>query len=514
MAKKASKQANVQLLTLVLNGGVNWAQSAGNIADNELTRSRNFIYDPDTDFLMTRPGTVCQTATALPSPITASSYYEISATEAYHVVAAGKKLYYLSGATLNAWTEIGTDLLTGTYPPSFLVFNSLLLIADGDTGIKSWAGAVTGTIDTGIASSPPANALSMIRNRVVANSITNLDLVTLSAPNDASATGWNTGTTAVALRAGFGDLLSVNTFAVFGDDLIVSKKGDRTKRIYRVNITSATTTNWYVQDLSQNNAAQNARTMVGAWNNVFFVDTNGFKSIKGTEAYGDLVVDAIGRKVNTIFTPSSSCDFLVYIPAYNAIWFNIGERVFCYTERNDPQSASHLPAFTDIYFGWGRCTSIYQAGDTVYLTGYNGYLYKLDETVATDETVQGTTVAYSSYVRGKTFTFFGDGILRKLQFYLKPKKTGSGVINVCTEENTKTAIATFTVTSEGQYLYDATEKLAVATGFLYDTGSSPWVVTSRNRIRNDEMAFEVELTSGRCGIEWCKAEIALVEGGD
>ena len=515
MAKKSSKQANVQQLTMILNGGLNYSQSAGNIADNELQRARNFIYDPETDYLVTRPGTTCQTATALPAPITASIYYEISATENYHVVAAGLKLYYLSGATLNAWTEIGTNLLTGTYPPSFLVFNKLLLIADGDSnGIKSWAGAIIGTISTGIASSPPANALSMIRNRVVANSITDLDLVTLSAPNDASATGWNTSTTAVALRAGFGDLLSVNGFAVYSDDLIVFKKGDRTKRIYRINVASATTTNWYVQDLSQNNAAQNAQSIVAAWNNVFFVDKNGFKSIKGTIDYGDLLVDAIGRKVNTIFTPSSVCDFLTYIPAYNAAWFNVGERIFCYTERNDPQSGNNLPAFTDLFFGWGRCTSIYQAGDTVYLTGYNGYLYKLNKTVSTDEVTPAVLTSFSSYVRGKTLTFVGDGVLRKLQFYLSPKLAGAGIVNVCTEQNVKTAVSTFTMAGEGQYLFDATGLLYNATGYLYDAGSSPWIETTRNRIRSDEMAFELELTSGRCGVEWCKAEIALVEGGD
>ncbi|MFH0822433.1 MAG: hypothetical protein V2B18_06755 [Pseudomonadota bacterium] len=516
MAKKSSKHANVQQLSLVLSGGLNYSTSAGNIADNELVRAKNFIYAAATDKLMARPGTDCVTASALPSPATIGFYYEVTATEAYHVCAAGAKLYYILNADPlgTSWTEIGTNLLTGDYPPSFLVFNNLLLIADGDTGIKSWAGAVIGTVSTGIANSPPANALSMIRNRVVANSITDLDLVTLSAPNDATATGWNTTTTAVGLRAGYGDLLTVNAFAVYGDDLIVSKKGDREKRLYRINVASATTTNWYVQDLSQNNAAQNAHSIVSAWNNVFFVDTNGFKSVKGTDTYGDLQVDAIGRKINTVFQDNLTCDSMVYLPAYNAIWFGIGDRVFCYTERYDPQSGANLPAFTNIFFEWGRCTSFYQAGDDVYLTGYNGYLYKVDESLATDEETPGVTSAYVCTVRTKTFTFFGDGILRKLQFYVTPKATGTGIISVCTAENEKTAVLTFTPEAEGQYLYDATGYLAVATGFLYDTGTSPKVETTRNRIRSDEMAFDLELTTGRCGVEWCKAEIALVEGGD
>jgi hypothetical protein len=338
-----------------------------------------------------------------------------------------------------------------------------------------------------------------------------LDSVYFSAPND--ETGWNTSTTAVGLKAGYGDTLAVNAFAVFGDDLIVSKKGAKEKRLYRVNVGDPTTGNWYVEDLSQNNAAQNAHAIVSAWNNVFFVDSNGFKSVKGTDTYGDLSVDPIGRKVNTVFTGGYACNNLSYIPAYNAIWFNILDTMYCYTERHDPQSGSSLPAFTDLYFKWGICTSVYQAGDTVFLTGNNGYLYKLDETVDTDEVTPAVTQHYPCNVRTKTFTFFVDGILRKLQFYLKPKSAGSGSIYVCTEENTKTLMKSFTTTAEGTYLYDATGYLYDATGYLYDTGSSPWVETTRNRIRNSEMAFEIELASGRCGVEWCKAEIALVEGG-
>jgi len=516
MAIKSSKQANVQSLNLILNGGLNWAQSRGNIADNELTRAKNFIYDPATEILITRPGTDCVTADPTADPMTVGFYYEVSTTEAYHVCAAGTKLFYITNADPlgDAWTEIGTDLLTGTYPPSFLVFNNLLLIADGDTHIKSWAGAVIGTVDTGITDSPDANALSMIKNRVVANSISELDSVYLSAPNDASSTGWNTSATAVGLKAGFGDLLSVNAFGVFGDDLIISKKGDRSKRIYRVNVADATPANWYVQDLSQNNAAQNARCMVSAWNNVFFVDTNGFKSIKGTDTYGDLAVDPIGSKINTVFLESNTCDGMYYLPTYNTIWFSVLDRVFAYTEHRDPQTGDTIPAFTVVEFEWGRCTSMYQAGSAVYLTGYNGYLYKLDDTLATDEVTPAVTSAYLSTVRTKTFHFGGDGILRKLQVYVTPKAAGSGLIQVCTDDNITTTAKTFTPEAEGEFLYDATGYLADATGYLYDTGTSPKVETTRNRLRNDEMAFQIELTSGRCGIEWCKAEIALVEGGD
>jgi hypothetical protein len=508
--KRSSKQEGVQSINFILNGGLNWSQSRGNIADNEITRASNFIYDPATDYLVTRPGTTCQLkATHKLSTISIGYYYEISSTEAYHVVASGKKLYYLSGTDLDELTEIGTDLLTGTHAPSFLTFNTKLLIADGDAaGIKSWAGAITGTISTGITNSPHATALTVIKNRVVANHLTELDSVYLSTPND--ETGWDTSTTAIGLKAGYGDNLAVNAFSVFGDDLMISKYGLREKRIYRLNVADATTANWYIKDLSRNNASQTAHTMISAWNNVYLVDTNGFKTLKGIDAYGDLEVDAIGRKINTVFTTGYTCNCIAYLPAYNAIWFNIGDRVYCYTERYDPAEGKMIPAFTDINFKWGRCTSMYQAGDYVYLTGYNGYVYKLDESVCTDESTPGVTESYSSVVRTKTLTFGVDGYLRKLQFYLKPKAPGAGNINVCIDENSKTSLKTFATINEGTYLFDATGYLYDATIYLYDTGTAPWVETSRNRFRSDEMAFELELSSGRCGVEWAKAEIALV----
>lgn len=507
--QRAAKQANITYLNMVLNGGLNYSQSPANIAENELKRALNFIYDPSTDTLMTRPGTVCQTAATIDgtNPILRIYYYEKTTTTAYLVAAANGNLYYLSGASLNAWTLIGA-LTDTTTVPSFLTFNSKLLIADGGTHIRTWDGTTYTTLGT----SPQATALSMIKNRVVCNTTAELDSVYLSKTND--ETHWDTAVSAIGLKAGYGDTFAVNAFTVFGDDLIVSKKGNRGKRLYRVNTADATATNWYVKLLSENNAAQNAQTMISAWNNVFFVDTNGFKSIKGVTEYGDLQVDSTGQRINPIFAESYTCDNVVYLPLYNAILFNINDRVFSYTERYDPVLQARIPAFTDLFFAWNRCRSICQAGDTIYLAGHNGYLYKLDETKSTDETSPGVTATYTANIRTKTFTFFVDGILRRSAWYLRPKLAGAGTLYVCTAENVKVALKTINPVAEAEFLADATEELNVATDELYDTGTSAWVESSRNRVRGQEMAFELELTSGRCGAEWCKAEVAVVEGGE
>ena len=66
----------------------------------------------------------------------------------------------------------------------------------------------------------------------------------------------------------------------------------------------------------------------------------------------------------------------------------------------------------------------------------------------------------------------------------------------------------------GELLYDANEYLYGATGFLYEVGVEAWTEETRNRYRGTDIAFEIELNTGRCGVEWCKFEMAELEGGE
>jgi len=61
MAKKSSKHEDVQPVKFILDGGLNYSSTPANIQDNELRRAHNFIYDPSTNSLITRPGTKCVT---------------------------------------------------------------------------------------------------------------------------------------------------------------------------------------------------------------------------------------------------------------------------------------------------------------------------------------------------------------------------------------------------------------------------------------------------------------------
>jgi hypothetical protein len=190
--------------------------------------------------------------------------------------------------------------------------------------------------------------------------------------------------------------------------------------------------------------------------------------------------------------------------------------VFCYTERYNTVTGGiqKITAFTDLYFKWGRVTSVYEGDGVVYLTGLDGYLRKLDETTTTDEVTPSVYQAYTCAVKTKTFSYFDDIILRKIQWYLRPKSAGTGVLNLCYTENDKVQLKQFTMNAAGELLYDANEYLYGATGFLYEVGVAAWTEETRNRYRGTDIAFEIELNTGRCGVEWCKFEMAELEGGE
>jgi hypothetical protein len=514
MATRSSKaqQGSLQSISLNFSGGLNYSSAPANIKDNELTRALNFLYNSQTGTPEVRPGTRCQTAATCDGTngILKIYYYEKSSSEAWLVGACNAHLYYLSGVGLDAWTEIGA-LNDTTTVPSFLTFHSKLLIADGGTNIKTWDGTTYASLADGLG----VTALATIKGRVVANSTAagSNDLVTMSGPTD--ETKWNTSTEgAIALRAGFGDNMSVNAFAVFGDDLIVSKRGDAEKRLYRVNVADATATNWYVQSLTENNCSQNAHTIISAFNNVYFVDTNGFKSLKGVTEYGDLQTDLIGAKVNTTFTANSVCSEVAYLPYFTAIWYIMGDRVYAYHRLIDADgNLGH--AFTDMLFKQGAIKSICQAGSNIYMAGANGYLYTLDltNTYSTDETEPGVTVAFDAAFKTKRFSFFGGAILRKTELYLDPIKAGTAYLYAITPDNESILLETLRLRTAGQELYDATGDLNDATEDLYDMGMTPWFETSRNRIRGASIQFNIVIASGRVGIEGLKAEFAMVEGG-
>ena len=496
MARKKYKNETIVPVTLYLNKGLNYSQSAANIDDNELTRSTNIIYDPETDKPVTRLGTDCVTADTCDgiNPILKIHPYLKDASNSWLVGACNGNLYYLDD---DAWVLIGA-LNDGTTVPSFLTFNTKCLVADGGADIKTWDGTTYGTI----ADSPQASCLAEAGNRVIANATDEPDSVYLSGPED--QTDWDTVSgNAIGLKVGYGDGLNVNGFAVKGDDIIVSKiglGGKGGKKIYRINISDPTPANWKSELLSSNNAFQSAHTSVQAFNDVFFADDNGFKSLRGVQEYGDLAIDPTGRKINQVWS-SGDCDEVAYLPKYNAIWISIASRVFCYYHWNQ--------GFTDLFFAQGRIRSMCQYNDNIYLAGHNGYLYKIG-TAATDETEPSTTTAITGVIKTKTFTATGDLLLKRLRILFSPKATGTAKVYIVKPGDIETLVKEVDLQAEGDDLYDATGYIYDATGYLYDSGSAPWFESCYSIARADEIAFKIVSTSGRMCIEHIKADFAVV----
>lgn len=501
MGMKSSKaqQGATTSIQVRFDGGLNYSQSPSHIADNELTRALNVVYDSQTGVPITRSGTSCVTATALANPILAIYNYEKSLTEKWIVCASGGKLYYLD---YDAWVEIGSLNDSATIP-SFLTFNTSLLVADGGTNLKKWNGTTLTSLSDGYSST----AISEIGGRVVINSKRDLDLVIFSGIED--ETMWDTAdltNPAVGIRAGFGDNMAVNGFAVFGTDLIVSKTGSSMKRVFRIS-TAGALTEWSAGLVSGAVCAQNPQSIIAAFNDIYLVDDNGFKSIKGVTEYGDLQVDLVGAKINTQFN-GATCDGIVFIPAYTALWFILGDRIYAYHKMRDSF------AFTDLQFQQGRITSIVQSGNTIYLAGYNGYLYKMDATER-DEISPAVFSAYNTVIETKRFSFFGGGILRRTSVELKALETTLGSIanlRANTVEQDGTLLKAINIISSATYLYDATGDLNDATIELADMSGSAWIETCTNRVRGSSIQWQIDSTTGRFGIEGLTAEIALVMG--
>jgi len=504
MAQRSRKHRDeaVRQIHLVLNGGVNYAQPKTAIADNELLRAYNFLYDADTEKLVTRPGTVCQTKEThkLDNAILKLFCYEKDTDTVYLVCASGGKLYYLSGVSLDEWTEIG-NLTDGGTVPSMLTFNGKLLIADGGTAVRTW----DGTTYTTIAGSPKATALMEIKNRVVANDKDDPDAVFFSAVEDENT--WSGGT-AVSVRCGYGDMLAINCFAVGpgGNDLIVSKVGEASRRIYRINLEESDPSLWYSMPLSVNNAAQNNSSIVTAFNEVFFIDSNGFKSLAGVVSYGDINVDMVGKRVNNLFVDHPSVDDFAFLSTLNALWGLMSTgRVFCLHIINEQ------PVFTDISFKWGRARSICEVGGTVYLGGNDGYLRKLVNSVSTDEISPGATESYVSTVRTKDFSYTGKLLVRRFQVELSPLLSGQAHLYFMVDDEAK-EFKEITLMDARDFLYDATYELYSATWTLYEASRSTWIDATRSKTRGKRIGFQMMTTSGRVYVDSVTAEFVLVEG--
>jgi hypothetical protein len=500
-----------------LSGGLNLTDPNHMLADNESPNLHNFIYRVNSDRPIVRPA--IRVAVAAGEKFTTSivklHYYVKDASNQYLLCVSNDDLHYLDGS--DEWQKIA-DLTAGSVP-SMITFNGKLLVADG-SGIYSWDGTTWATVTTSIKPS----VLIEHDNRVVANDTqaTGLDAVYLSAPED--ETGWTATSVggAVLVRAGYKDGMAVNGFASYNDNLIISKTSltDEKRAIYRLqtygNPYDSTTLAWKTNVLFNDTGADDIHQMLTADGSIYFNSQEGFRSIEDTDRYGDLMSQKIGSKIRPLFGGDTLkvISKLAYLPKMNAIF------MFASTSNTFYAYFPWLGAFTTLGLADITFTDAVQAGDSIYLSGDNGYIYTFgDNYLYLDAPTPATTQNIAALAITKTVDFGVEGLLKKLECFIEPITIGTMTVSVKKNGGDWVEIGEYTLSSGSTatdfftFLDDfgglSTSLTTNPEQDLVATANEPSVYTNRARFRAPNMALRMAI-SGRCGLSGIDASVAVI----
>ncbi|WP_319583947.1 hypothetical protein [uncultured Pseudodesulfovibrio sp.] len=488
-------------------GGWNASLHPSQIADNELSQAYNVVYDPSTGKLTTRQGLAVASTTALGDPITFLYPFVRKDSEGYLMAVAAGVLYHYDFSA-GQWVTVAS--LNNSDTPTMTTFNGKLVVADGAFGgLLTWDGSKVDRLEN----SPQATIVFSARGRLVCNMVDDLDAVYMCGPED--ETDWDTTDGgAVSIRAGFGDGMAVNGFAMVSGSLIVSKvaRNDGAvvgKKLWRLNM-AAPVSSWAADDLSLSNAAIGPHCITGFGNNVYYIDSEGFEALAPTQAYGDIATDpSIGTKVNAVlgqFANLADEPMMVKLPSMAAVWTLL-------TKTNgwsQIYTFSPLGGFTEIGFG----TDIYavaEFGGAVYLAGESGYLYKLQNR-AVDEIEPGVEKDVVSVARFKMITGPGDLLLTKVILQTNFEWSGTYNIEVYgSDELTRRLLQTvdFVRGSGADSLHDALYDLADANFPL--AGGRVENRECRAQFRNSGIMLQVRtMNGGRMSISELAAKLVVV----
>ena len=512
MARRATKSAQILPIDLVPSGGIDLSRPPSQIDDNALHAAINFYYDPNSQgVLITRPGLVCVTATALPDPIRQLHNYVIDADSSYLIAVSGDKVKKLNAAG-TGWDDIFT-LPNSTVVPQFLTFNGKLLIACGDPGgIPYWDGGATGYL-TG---SPKASAIVEVVNRVAANAVDEPDSVYLSGPENENDWVLTSPGAAVGLRAGFGDGLNVNGFAVLYDTLVVSKTGDARKTLYAYNL-SGTPDYWEEnrQLLSPGNAAIGPLAIQSVGDKVYFIDRNGAKALIPPQLFGAITSDPMyGNKINRVlsrYTGDATGAQLRFVPSLASVFITIdsptiGYRCFVYSTTTN--------AFTEMFFGGtaaSKMLTVLDADGVVFMAGESGFLYAFGGG-SRDELIPGSMSEYTGILRSKIYRGGGHGMILR-QTAIDVEYISPGTIAYAVFGNDRTAIDQYPAYEAGTNvsIYDSNTPIYSASWAIGADPVTEIVDTSRVRSRKG-MQFSIRTLGGaRVVFNGLLAETTIVQ---
>jgi hypothetical protein len=466
-----------------MDGGVNYSLPQNIIPNNDLAGALNFFYDPLTGRPMNRPGVTRYSTNGVGTNPNGGFY---SAVLDKDLVAESGTLYYLNSS--KAYVSIGA--LNGSAKPHFLDFNGKVLIASG--GIIQSTDGVT---ISNVANAPVSYKIMGYAGRVVSAGDPSYPYrISLCAPGD--ETTWSTSSPAdgkyfdIELKIGNG----LTDFNVLAND-IVCFYGPEQKGITRLIIPENDFSNAYTKQDSQKSTSINWHSSYQASNNLYFLDYNGWKSLKGVINYGDIEQDPIGEKINAVITPTIDKNhaFMFGNPYYSQVWLRFADvqtiYVFHYVQNKGKG------AFMPIQFqGLDICSAWYHEGGRFLLIGMSdGYVYKFDPTVFTDN---GATVP--AYIRTKRIALGGKNMIKKLtQTMLEFEAVAPGtiVLESLTNAGNNSASISGNITDEVFVkLYDATTLLNVATDPLY--GQTLQTAVSNKMVWHYDLQYLLTVNSG------------------
>jgi hypothetical protein len=478
-------------INLGVAGGLNYAVDPAQIKDDELTAAYNVIFSPSSGVLKTRDG-IAPVGDTLSTGIDIVYPFTRKTGESWLVCVSNKTLYSMDPtAEAPEWTSV---VALSSNAPSMIGFNGNLLIADGDAaGIMAW----DGTTAARVAGSPQCDAIFEHGNRVVCNSLTDGDLdgVYFSAAED--HTKWTTEDGAVIVRAGYGDGMRVNGFAAISDTLVVSKcayvDGVATrKKLWGIQ-TASTAANWYAKDVSSNNAALGPHCIVGAHQDVLYIDAEGFEALTPTQQYGDIANNpTIGGRINRVLknllTDADSAR-LCLLPNQSALYLFLPgkKKVFVYSMLTR--------AFTLLEFAQNMNHAA-DYGGTTYFAGADGQLYCYDP-VSTVDTIGEVESEVVSVIRWKRIEAPARSVLYKTFLRIVSETDGTMLLEAYPDGDSKRLLQSFPVYASSisdMDLYEATGDLADASDELYSAPNKRLV--SRSRVSFFGLMLQVRARHG------------------
>lgn len=510
MPFRSSKAYSILPISWVPNLGIDLSRPASQIEDNALATAINFIYDANSQgVLVARAGLRCVTTSALPAPIRQLHHYVKSATTSYIIGVSGDKVKKLNVAG-TGWDDVYT-LPNATVVPSFLNFNGKLLIACGsDSGIAYWDGTTTGHLD----GSPKATAIIEVVNRVAANHKSEPDSVYLSAAEN--ETDWNTsGGQAQALKAGFGDGLNVNGFAVLYETLVVSKTGGSRKTMYAYDL-SGTPTAWKEnrQLLSPGNAAVNPDSIQAVGDKVYFIDSGGVKGLLPPQVFGSITTDPIlGGRVNRVlanYTVTAQSAQLRFSPSSSSIFIIVdapsGNKILAFSTTTG--------AFTELFFGQdtsGQMLTSLDADGVVFFAGKSGYLYALG-TDSRDELAPGVLTEYAAIAKSRLYQGSGHGLVLR-QTVIDVEYVSQGSLRLEVYAGDKVALGTYVSygSSNEDTIFDAETPIYSAEYAVGGVAATEIVETARVRSHRGLQFLVRCLNGARIVLNGLTAETAVLQ---